>query len=174
MTDSIFAREQSNRAGAVAVERISSDLREGWSPTAEPGVPFRTRTAQIAEFYTSDDVTGRLQLVKYYTVADASGGTYTLYRATASTTTAIGASEVTSISAFSYGTGRVVSKGLTRNDIFDYYQQAAGLPAATAAIPPSSVGVEVVAKAVVGKFSTVTTNTTLVQVRTLYDYIQSN
>jgi prepilin-type N-terminal cleavage/methylation domain-containing protein len=167
MMDSIFAREQANRAGAVAVERLASDLREGWTPVSdEVPAPFRQRTASIAEFYLMDPVTTKVKLVKYYTSADATGGTYTLYRAQGVTSTAVGASSVTSLTPFTYSGAQVVAKKLIDGTIFLYYQAAPGLPAATVATPPAAVQVDVDTKATVGKFTATVNNETLTQIRT--------
>jgi prepilin-type N-terminal cleavage/methylation domain-containing protein len=170
MTDSVMAHQQASLAGTIAVERIASDIREGWSPTYTSGIPFRTRTATMTEFYldpqAGDD---RRQIVKYYTSADASG-TFTLYRATGSTTTAVGASSITQTTPFTYGAPSVVSKGLTTNSLFTYYRQVAGLPQATASLPPSSVQIRIVTKATVGRTTATSTNITLAQMRTTYDY----
>ena len=171
MADSVYAHEQAARAGTVAVDRIAADIREGWTPRVnDVPYPFRTRTSTVAEFYLNPSSNGRLTLVKYYSTADATGGTYTLYRATGSTTTAVSASSVTSSTPFTYSAPTIVSKGLTTDAIFSYYQQAAGLPAATAAIAPASVQIRVVTKAIVNKTTAIATNVTLAEMRTMYSY----
>ena len=171
MTDSVFAHEQATRAGTVAVERIAGDIREGWTPRVnDVPYPFRTRTATMAEFYLNPNNDNRRTLVKYYTSADATGGTYTLYRATGTTTSAVAPSAITSLTPFAYGTPTVVSKGLTSNLLFSYYQQSAGLPAATAAAAPASVQIRVVTKATVNRSTAIATNVTLTEMRTMYSY----
>ena len=167
MMDSIFAREQANRAGSVAVERFASDLREGWAPVADLSpTPFRTWTASKAEFYLFDPVTSRVTLVKYYTSADATGSTYTLYRAQGVTSTAISASSITSATSFAYSGAQVVAKKLTGGSIFLYYQAAPGLPAATVSTPPAGVGVTVGTTASVGKFTANVSSQSFTQMRT--------
>jgi prepilin-type N-terminal cleavage/methylation domain-containing protein len=173
MSDSIFAHEQANRSGAVAVERLASDLREGGAPPAEtPQVPFRQRTATTAEFYLYSPSTGRVTLIKYYTSADPSGGMYTLYRAQGATTSATPASSVTSGTSFAYSAAQVVAKGLVDGTIFSYYQGAVGLPAATVATPPAGVGVSIDTKGSSGKFTAVTTNQSFTQLRTMSVFSQ--
>ena len=170
MTDSVFAHEQATRAGTVAVEMIAGDIREGWTPRVnDVPYPFRTRTATMTEFYLNQANDGRRQIVKYYTTADASG-TYTLYRAIGATTSAIAASSITTLTPFTYSGPTIVSKGLTSNSLFSYYQQASGLPAATAAIPPASIQIRVVTKATVNRSIAFATNVTLTEMRTMYSY----
>lgn len=171
MADHVFAQEQANRSAAIAMTRIATDVREGWEPMDNVSQAFRKRWPNTAEFYVDPgNSSDQRFLVKYYTSADATGGTYSLYRAQAVTNTAVDDSDITTNTTFVYGPAVLISKGLTSGSIFAYKMQAAGLPDVTPTGTATSVLVNVVAKATVGAASAVATSTSLVQMRALYDY----
>ena len=171
MTDRILAQEQATTNATNAVERMSSEIRGAWSPPSDIRNTLRSRTATGCSFYIDVGLNGTYQLVTFYVSADATGGTYSIYRSSASTTTAVPYSSVTSATAFTIDSApKVIGIGLTQPNVFSYFQQAAGLPAATAALPPSSVQMTVVTKAKIGDAVAVATDTVLTQIRTLYNY----
>ena len=169
-TDRLFAIAAANTAGSNTLETIAADVRRAWNPTDGPRYAFRTRTANQCTFYLGGDADGKVYLVTYQASADATGGTYSVVRTLAATSTAIRASTIASNTAFTTTSTKTVGKGLTSNSLFTYFQQAAGLPQATTTGPPSSVQITVANKAKVGSVTALSSNTSLIQVRTLYIY----
>jgi len=170
ISESVYASAQANNTGSNALEWVAKDVRRAWNPKDGPKWAFRTRTASQCIFYVGGGDNGKVSLITYNVSAETSGGTYMLTRTEATTATSVRASDVVSTTSFPTASTRVIAKGLTSANVFQYFQQQPNLPAATVATPPASVQITVANKATVGKRTSTATNTLLVQVRTLYRF----
>jgi prepilin-type N-terminal cleavage/methylation domain-containing protein len=170
VTDRLFAVSAANTASSNTLETVAADVRRAWNPDDGPLYAFRTRTASQCTFYIGGGADGKVYLVTYQASADATGGTYSMTRTLAATTSPVDVTNVASDTVFATTSVKKVGKGLTSNSVFQYFQQAAGLPVATTTGWPSAVQITIADKVKVGSVTAASSNTGLVQLRTLYDY----